>query len=387
MIDDPSEVTLARDVTARHTRFWFGVARQIAVTTVIYALLVAILSISGWLSSTDDPQPGPTFPVTIDPGAGADLLAVLASIVIALNVLVWATRSAEISEALAHTRRRYLALCGSLTGALALLTGLASTFHDVPNRGVIDALILLGCAVFIAVLGNDTALLIGNDMPVQRQIPRIARNRRIRALERVAARWRCPRPDATSHLRARVTADLLSAAVVTALPLFACLAVLDSAGRSVDWWPTLIAVPGLGLFSVVLAAFTFVSTARSFVARRFDDAAASAIVGALTYVFIVLGVIAVSFQRGGVSMIAVALCVALVAPPVLIVAQLRADTPLRMPGWTIREVMYRSILRELFAAHAHQGGARARSARRRFARIRDWSDRVTGMAAEGRPAS
>ncbi len=107
MTDNSHELELARDVAARHTRFWLGVAKQVATTASIYLLLVAILSFSGWMSAiTGEPNPGPAFPVTIAPDKGTDQLAVLASIVIALNVLVWATRSSEVSEVVAHTRRR-----------------------------------------------------------------------------------------------------------------------------------------------------------------------------------------------------------------------------------------------------------------------------------------
>ncbi len=247
---------------------------------------------------------------------------------------------------------------------------------------MIDTVILLGSAVFIAVLGNDTALLLGKDMPVQRQIPHVMRNKKLNALGRVASRWRVPRPGVKPYLGARATTDVLSTAVVAGLTFIAVPAVLDISGGSVDWRPTLLAAPVLGLFATLLAAYTFVSTAHSFVTRQFDNAIASSLIGALTYALSAVVIVETASQTDGATWIVVALGVAFLVPPVLILTQLRARQSLTAPGWTIREIMYRSIVRDMVAVRAQRDGAHHVPKRRRVASVRDWSDRVTGMSVD-----
>jgi hypothetical protein len=384
--DNPRERELAHEVTARLTRFWIGVAKNIAITATLYALLAAMPSVRSWVSSiTGGPASGPYVALTIAPDDAAAILAVLASIVIALNVSVWASRSAEISEEIAHTRRRYLALCGSATGTIALFTGLATLFHDAPDRTGIDAVLLLWSAVFIAVLGNDTGLILGDDIPVQRQIPHVELDTRITALERVASRWEGKTVAARGHIGIRVTIDLLAAAALTAVPIVAAQATRDLNGASVEWWRTLGGAAVVGSAAVLLAAYTFLSTARSFVTRYFGNAAMSSIAGGVMYLTVALGLGAVALgptSTDGVALVVIALFLAMLIPPILIMAQLRASAPLRAPGSTVREFMYRSIVRDLVKARAEQARTPVETKARRFARVRDWSDRVTGLSAD-----
>lgn len=88
--DADDELSIAQEVTKQHTQFWFRTATQIAITVVVYALLAAVMSMSRWISSAGAERSlQPALALTLPPEAGAAVMAVLATIVIALNVAVW----------------------------------------------------------------------------------------------------------------------------------------------------------------------------------------------------------------------------------------------------------------------------------------------------------
>ncbi|SEL70107.1 hypothetical protein [Rhodococcus maanshanensis] len=377
------ELAIAHEVRAQHNRFWFGIARQVANTVAIYAILAGILRFIQWTHDLGNKTGRiPSAALTLKPEVGAAILAILASVVIALNVLVWATRSAEVSEVVAYTRTRYLSLCGVSTGTLAILTGLATVFDGAPGQTNLAALLLLGSAVFLAVLGNDTGLLLGKDIPVQRRVPEVEREDSIRALAVVAGRWRDPQRTVPKQLNVWTVIDLVTIAIIAALPIVVLSAYGNSVdGRSVAWVSDLARAAGAALFSAILAIYTLYVTARNFVARRFAYATMTSLFGGLAYVTIALALVTAAIGPDGRLSVAVVLAVAFLVPIALIATHIIAGTRCRLPGWTVRDNMHRSIVREIAVLRRRREQApHTTPPPRVLIRAREWSDRVTGMS-------
>lgn len=377
MNNSTDELAIAYDVTTQHTRFWFRIARQVVITIVLYALFAAIMSVSRWLASTGSkPSPEPELALTLTPEAGMGVMAVLATIVIALNVSVWAGHSTEVSAAVAHTRRRYLATCGMLTGSLAVLTGLAVVFNNAPGKVTIASLLLLAGALVLAVVGSDASPLLGKDIPVQRRVPEVEQQMRIRALTAVGARWRDPNRALRTHLTLWTVLDIVSISITATLPLLAFWlyrAVVDD--RPVDWWHALAATAGAALFATFLAIYTIYGTVRHFVARHFTNALMTCLFGSLTY-----AIAALSLILADAASLAIVIAVTFVVPPLLIGFALVTGVWRGVPGWTVKANVYRSIVRDLANVRSRRSNApTVTRGSRLVARTREWIDRVTGM--------
>ncbi|WP_280396027.1 hypothetical protein [Nocardia brasiliensis] len=407
--DNDRQVLLNR-VRSEYKEIVASVRRLVFVASGAYLAIVLMAIYVKWLSRND--QRPRNIPLTMSLGTGTDILAVLASVVIALNVGIWTTRSSSRSIAgsdatgSGHRARavllaRYIALLrvAEICGGVAVIVGWASGLRAVFDADYVPGMSVIVAAIAIAAISHDTSSGLSEGPQIEESVNRDHRQENLARLRKVTGaddsavwsdrrtmpKWRSGRVLPVAWwLYELVTAILISAAV----PLLALVITsIKSDGEEIR--PAAFAVVvALSTASVLVVGFVTRYLVCGLIDQELIMTALMAILMAVAWLVYALGAVSVYTSVDGHSRVTAAVVMALVVPP--IVAFLLCLNSLRtahsgaswIPGTVLRRSIRSHVLRRISRLEAASGADQSdprRSSGRRIWFWQRWYRAVSGI--------
>ncbi|KAA0024778.1 hypothetical protein [Antrihabitans cavernicola] len=362
--------------------------RRRFVWSVVAGLLTyAILAVSsGMLSWSKAHESAPVMlvPLTIGRSDGAAILAVLASLVVALNVAVWTSRTTNGPASFIHARSQLLSEAGLAVSSASLLVGAAVLFQDAPR--VMDfagRLPLAIGAVVIALLATDASFALDLDKDIEEAVATKRREREATVLRAAAARLDDGRD---GRKRKRRWLDGVFVAATSAAPLIAWIGVFGVEHDSLParvWFCVLAFL--LTCMSTAVGLYVAYGAAWSFMRRKHSLLLVQVLTGVIWYSSMGVVVFATANwpdRSVGASIgLAATVAIATFGPLALIAAGLLWKGSI-LPGRTARQSLRSSLVeRAILLEKLNSGGPTANDRAERFGRIRRRYRRVTGLDA------
>lgn len=348
-----------------------------------YAILAVSSAALSW-SKAHESAPVMLIPLTIGRSDGAAILAVLAGLVVALNVAVWTSRTTNGPASFIHARSQLLSEAGLAVSSASLLVGAAVLFQDAPRiMDFAGRLPLAIGAVVIALLATDASFALDLDKDIEEAVATERREREATVLRAAAGRLD-DGPDERKQKRRWL--DGVSVAAASAAPLIAWIGVFgvehDSLWARV-WYCVLAFL--LTCLSTAVALYVAYGAAWSFMHRKHSMLLVAVSTGLIWYSSMAVVVIATA-NRPDRSLAAsiglpATVSIAVLGPFALIAAGLLWKDSV-LPGRTARQSLRTSLIeRATLLEKINSGDSTANNSTERFGRIRRWYRLVTGLDA------
>lgn len=152
----------AIDILQAHDERWRAAGRVVAVGVGVYAaswLLAALWTVEeSWQGTTSSPGTRTAYTLTLSVETAATLLAVFATVVIALYVAARAAPEKDDIDAISYASDRIRWQASMIAALLSVIVGLAAFFRGPSSTvDLVGRIPLLGAAGIIALLAVDTA--------------------------------------------------------------------------------------------------------------------------------------------------------------------------------------------------------------------------------------